>query len=77
MLDLEDFVVSDLLLPIGALAFAFYCCHRYGWGWKNFLAEANAGDGPKIPAALRLYCAYVLPLVIATVFVIGLVRRFG
>ena len=77
VLDLEDFVVSDLLLPLGALAFAFYCCHRYGWGWKNFLAEANAGDGPKIPAALRLYCAYVLPLVIATVFVIGLVRRFG
>ena len=77
VLDLEDFVVSDLLLPLGALAFAFYCCHRYGWGWKNFLAEANAGDGPKIPAALRVYCAYVLPLVIATVFVIGLVRRFS
>ena len=77
VLDLEDFVVSDLLLPLGALAFAIYSCHRYGWGWKSFLAEANAGDGPKIPAALRLYCAYVLPLVIATVFVIGLVRRFG
>ena len=77
VLDLEDFIVSDLLLPLGALAFAVYCCHRYGWGWKNFLAETNAGDGPKIPAGLRLYCAYVLPLVIATVFVIGLVRRFG
>ena len=77
VLDLEDFVVSDLLLPLGALAFAFYCTRRYGWGWANFLAEANAGEGPKIPMALRVYCAYVLPLVIATVFVIGLVRRFG
>ena len=77
VLDLEDFVVSDLLLPLGALAFAFYCCHRYGWGWKNFLAEANAGDGPKVPAALHVYCAYVLPFAIATVFVISLVRRFS
>ena len=77
VLDFEDFIVSDLLLPLGALAFAFYCTRRYGWGWQNFLAEANAGIGPKIPMALRAYCAYVLPLIIATVFVIGLIRRFG
>ena len=77
VLDLEDFVVSDLLLPLGALAFASYCCHRFGWGWRKFIAEANAGDGPKIPEALRLYCAYVLPLGVATIFMLGLVRRFG
>jgi len=77
VLDLEDFIVSDLLLPLGALAFALYCCHKYGWGWQKFVEEANAGEGLKIPAALRVYCAYILPLVIVTVFVVGLVRRFG
>ena len=77
VLDLEDFILSDLFLPLGSLAFAFYCCHRFGWGWKNFLAEANAGEGPKMPCGLRVYCAYVLPLVILAVFVLGLVRRFG
>ena len=77
VLDLEDFILSDLFLPLGALAFAFYCTRRYGWGWKNFLVEANAGEGLKIPEALRLYCAYVLPLVILILFVLGLVRRFG
>ena len=77
VLDLEDFVVSDLLLPLGALAFAFFCCHRYGWGWKSFCAEANAGEGPRVAEGLRLYCGYVLPVVIALVFVLGLVRRFS
>jgi len=77
VLDLEDFVVSDLLLPLGALAFAFYCTRRFGWGWKAFVAEANAGRGPKVPNGLRLYCAYVLPAVIAALFVLGLVHRFA
>ena len=77
VLDLEDFIVSDLLLPLGSLAFALYCGHRFGWGWKGFVAEANAGTGLRIPAGLRLYCGYVLPVIIAVVFVLGLVRRFS
>lgn len=77
VLDLEDFLVSDILLPLGALAFAFYCCHRYGWGWEKFLAETNAGEGLRFPRWVRRYCAYVLPLVIATIFVLGLIRRFS
>ena len=77
VLDLEDFVVSDLLLPLGSLAFALYCGHRFGWGWKAFCAEANAGIGPRVPSCLRWYCGYVLPLVIMLVFVAGLVRRFS
>ena len=77
VLDLEDFLVSDVLLPLGSLAFALYCCHRYGWGWERFLAEANAGAGAKFPAWARRYCAYVLPLVIVTIFVLGFVRRFA
>ena len=77
VLDLEDFIVSDLLLPAGAFAFALFCTRRYGWGWKNFLAEANAGKGPRFPGALRLYCAYVLPLIVCAILVSGLLRRFG
>lgn len=76
VLDLEDFIVSDILLPLGALAFAFFCCHRYGWGWERFLAEANAGEGSRFPSWLRLYCAYAVPLVVFAIFVLGLLRRF-
>ena len=76
VLDLEDFIVSDILLPLGALAFAIFCCHRYGWGWEKFLAEANAGEGRRFPSWLRLYCAYVVPLVVFAIFVLGLLRRF-
>lgn len=83
VLDLEDFIVSNLLLPLGGLSFVFYCCHRFGWGWKGFLGEANAGEGMKLPSgrsvaatAVRLYCAYLLPAAVLLVFVLGLVDRF-
>ena len=77
VLDLEDFLVSDLALPLGGLAFALYCCHRFGWGWQGFRDEVNAGTGPKLPDGLRLYCAYVLPVLIAVIIAISLIRRFG
>ena len=77
VLDFEDFLVSDILLPLGSLVFAVYCCHRYGWGWEKFLAEANAGEGPRFPRRARLYCAYVLPSAVVLIFVLGLVRRFA
>ena len=77
ILDLEDFVVSDILLPLGSLAFALYCTHRFGWGWKNFCDEANAGRGLRVPRGLRAYCAWVLPTVVLVVFILGLVRRFS
>jgi len=76
VLDLEDFLVSDMLLPLGSLAFAFFCTRRYGWGWDRFLEEANAGEGPRFPASLRVYCAYVIPLVVCAIFVSGILRRF-
>ena len=77
VLDLEDFVVSDILLPLASLAFAVFCTRRYGWGWKNFLSEVNAGEGLPFPARLRLYCAYGIPLIILSLFVTGLLRRFA
>ena len=77
VLDLEDFLVSDLLLPVGAMLFARYCTSRYGWGWRNFRVEANAGEGPKVPRGLRIYCGYVIPLVIGGILVLAVIRRFG
>ena len=80
VLDLEDFLVSTLILPLGGLGFAVYCCHRFGWGWKNFVTEANLGDGIKLrddkSGLLRLYCAYVLPTIILIIFTIGLLDKF-
>ena len=76
VLDFEDFLVSDMLLPLGSLCFAVFCTRRYGWGWSKFLDEANAGDGLRFPASLRFYCAYILPLIICAIFVSGILRRF-
>lgn len=71
-LDAEDFVVSTLLLPCGSIIYTLFCCYRFGWGWDAFLAETNAGRGSRLPAFLRPYFAYVLPLVILAVFLLGL-----
>ena len=76
-IDLWDFVVSYTLLPIGSLVFALFCAHKFGWGWGNFLKEANEGVGMKFPAGLKFYCGVILPLIIAVVLVVGYVQLFG
>lgn len=75
VLDLEDFVVSNLLLPLGSLIFIFFCNSRYGWGWKNFTKEANAGKGLKVQRWMRGYMCYVLPVLVAVILVLGLIRH--
>lgn len=75
LLDLEDFVVSNLLLPLGSLIFIFFCTSRYGWGWKNFTKEANAGKGLKVQRWMRGYMCYVLPVLVAVILVLGLIRH--
>ena len=77
ILDLEDFIVSNLLLPIGSLAYVIFCTSRYGWGWKNFEEELNAGEGVKFPKKLRVYVAYVLPVIIFALLVITLVGKIA
>jgi len=72
ILDLEDFVVSNLLLPLGALVFTFFCMTRYGWGWKNFMTEANTGKGLKVRPWMRWVFTIVIPIVITVIFVMGL-----
>lgn len=75
ILDLEDFIVSNNLLPLGAMVFLFFCCLRRGWGWDNFIAEANTGAGLKFPKALRFYVTYILPGIIFIVFIQGYVAK--
>ncbi len=73
VLDLEDFVVSNLLLPLGALVITFFCMTRYGWGWKNFMTEANTGKGLKVRSWMRWVFTIVIPIIIIVIFVMGLV----
>ena len=76
ILDSEDFLVSNLMLPLGSLIFVLFCTTRYGWGWKNFMAEANEGTGLKVAKWMRPYMTYVLPVIVFVIFVIGLVGFF-
>ena len=69
ILDLEDFIVSNNLLPLGSLIYLLFCTSRYGWGFKNFLAEANEGKGIKFPAGLRVYVSFIIPLILLVIFV--------
>ena len=73
ILDLEDFIVSNCLLPLGSLVYILFCTSKKGWGFDNFLREANTGKGPKVVAWLRPYFTYVLPLIIIFVFIMGII----
>lgn len=75
--DLEDFIVSNNLLPLGSMVYLLFCTSRYGWGWKNFLNEADAGQGLKFPAWVRIYVSYILPLIVLFIFVMGYIQKFG
>lgn len=76
VLDLEDFIVGNNLLPIGSLIFAIFCSYKIGWGWDNFVAEADAGKGIKFPVQLKFYIRYILPLIILIVFIGGYIDKF-
>ena len=69
--DLEDFILSNNLLPIGSVLYLLFCTSRYGWGFKNFLKEANEGDGLPFPAWARVYVSYILPLIVLFIFIEG------
>jgi len=71
VLDLEDFIVSSTLLPLGSLVFLLFCCSKRGWGWKQFIAEADTGTGVKFPQWARTYVTYVLPALVLFVFIMG------
>lgn len=68
VLDLEDFLVSNLFLPLGSLIYVVFATSRYGWGWNRLVAEANQGKGLKLAGWMRLYMTYVLPVIVLIVF---------
>ncbi len=76
IMDIEDFLVSNILLPIGSLIFILFCTLKCGWGWKNFTQEANTGKGLKVKPWMRWYMTIVLPIIIILIFAIGIIDKF-
>ena len=76
IMDFEDFLVNNILLPFGSLVFALFCVCRYGWGWDKFVAEANEGKGLKVAKWMRPYMTFVLPVIISFIFCYGLYNFF-
>ncbi|MEG0096561.1 MAG: sodium-dependent transporter, partial [Raoultibacter sp.] len=73
---LEDFILSNNILPLGSMVFLMFCVNRRGWGWKKFTAEADAGKGTKFPQWARRYLLYCLPVLIVIIFVMGYIPKF-
>ena len=73
IMDLEDFMVSNLLLPGGSLIYVLFCVSRYGWGWDNFVKEANKGEGLKVANWMRTYMTFVVPVIILIILIMGLI----
>ncbi|MBR4123653.1 MAG: sodium-dependent transporter, partial [Clostridia bacterium] len=76
IMDLEDFLVSNILLPLGSLTFVLFCTRKKGWGWQNFMAEANEGKGLKVKNGMRFYISYILPIIIIVLFLVGIYNFF-
>ncbi len=75
--DLEDFIISNNLLPIGSVLYLLFCTSRYGWGWKSFIAEADAGKGVKFPKWARFYVTYILPIIVIAILIISYIQKFA
>lgn len=76
VLDFEDFLVSNILLPLGSLVYLLFCVTKYGWGWKNFKKEANTGQGAKFHDWMRIYLVYILPFIVLFIFGFGIYDKF-
>lgn len=71
VLDLEDFLVSNILLPIGSLIYLLFCVTRFGWGFEHYLKEANTGEGLKMPRGIRIYVTFILPILLIFLMIKG------
>ena len=76
-MDLEDFIVSNNLLPLGSLGYVLFCTKKNGWGFENFRKEVNTGVGFALPGWIRGYMSYVLPLIIILVYLKGYYDMFS
>ena len=77
IMDLEDFLVSSNLLPLGSLVVVLFCVRKNGWGWDDFRNEVNTGKGKHLPNALRLYITYVVPALICIIYLKGYYDTFS
>ena len=66
-MDLEDFIVSNNILPLGSVVYLLFCTHKNGWGWKHFIQEANSGNGLKFPTKVRFYMTHILPWIVVVI----------
>ena len=76
IMDIEDFIVSNLVLPLGSLVLTLFCTMKKGWSWDNYISEVNTGKGMKMKNFMRGYMTYILPVMIAVIFVIGIIQKF-
>jgi NSS family neurotransmitter:Na+ symporter len=76
VLDFEDFILSNNLLPLGGLVYVLFCVSKMGWGWDNFIKEADTGNGAAFPKSLRFYFTWILPVIILVIFGIGYYEKF-
>ena len=76
IMDLEDFIVSNNLLPLGSLGYVLFCTRKNGWGWDNFLSEVNTGKGFHFPKGLKNYVGYGIPLIIIIIYLKGYYDKF-
>ena len=74
--DFEDFLVSNIALPVGSLVYVLFCTSRYGWGWNNFIKEADTGKGMAFPKWIRFYATWILPLIVLYIFAAGYYAMF-
>lgn len=77
IMDFEDFIVSYNLLPLGSLVFVMFCVKKNGWGFENFLKEANEGEGIKFPHIIRVYMQYILPAIVTFIYLKGYYDTFA
>lgn len=76
IIDGLDFLVSNNFLPLGGIIILIFCTRELGWGWNNFLKEADTGKGLKFPKWSRFYVSYILPLIVLTIFVVDYINKF-
>ena len=74
---IEDFIVSNNMLPLGSLLYLIFCISKSGWGWKNFLAEADSGEGMRFPARVLPWLKFGVPILIIIIFIMGWIPKFA
>ena len=77
IMDLEDFIVSNNILPLGSVVFVMFCVSKYGWGWKRFIKEADTGEGLKFPANVQKYMLYVISAIVVVIYLKGYYDMFS